>query len=576
MSPDLTLPIVADEHRKAKLSASAGGLVRRAPWDIAAILLIGVVAELLVHPAVDFPSNDDWVYGLAVKQILSTGIFAAPSPTLPDLVLQAYWGALFCLPFGFSFVALRISTLVLAAAGLVATYAFCREIGGSRGSARVLVLTLALDPLYFYLANSFMTDVPHVAMMAASLWAFARGMRRGNKRWIGAAIGIALATILVRQFAIVLVLALCVAWAAEQRWSRRSVIVSICVLAFGMAEHLGFQYWLVHSGRTPHAIVEITRDIYPPLTLSLVPFMAVHGFALLQYLGLMLAPIYLATGFASARQAVASRPAITIAILACVSFGEAMVLRMPEISLPNYGNILQPYGVGPLSLRDTVLAIHQPIIPAPLVAGWAAARALGIVVAAAIAVDFAELIRSFLMTVRDRRMEWRTILPLVLIGGYGAGVLLMTAVHGAFDRYLLSLFLPLAMVAVFKSGAVIRGRGWAVAAALVLAVFAGFSVAAVHDYLVFQRGRLAASDALEATGVPARDIEGGYEYDGFRTLRADYQQAPGTSVWWHTQYPYVITTGPLPGYVVDARYDYRRWLTGENATIMAMKRADLR
>jgi hypothetical protein len=56
------------------------------------------------------------------------------------LIAQVLWGALFTLPFGFSFLALRVSTAVLGAVGIVASYFLLREL---RASA------LALNPLYF-------------------------------------------------------------------------------------------------------------------------------------------------------------------------------------------------------------------------------------------------------------------------------------------------------------------------------------------------------------------------------------------------------------------------------------------
>lgn len=64
----------------------------------------------LVVPVGDFPLNDGRVYGLAVRSIFETGRFALPSPASANVFAQAYWGARFCLPFGFSFTALLVAT----------------------------------------------------------------------------------------------------------------------------------------------------------------------------------------------------------------------------------------------------------------------------------------------------------------------------------------------------------------------------------------------------------------------------------------------------------------------------------
>ena len=70
--------------------------------NILIIIAIWTVMVIVVNPLGNFPLNDDWVYGLAVKSILEKGDFRLPSPAHANLFFQAFWGALFCLPFGFS------------------------------------------------------------------------------------------------------------------------------------------------------------------------------------------------------------------------------------------------------------------------------------------------------------------------------------------------------------------------------------------------------------------------------------------------------------------------------------------
>ena len=47
---------------------------------------------------------------------------------------QAYWGALFCIPSGFSLIALRISTLVIAGLGVASLDGVIREDGSSKNN----------------------------------------------------------------------------------------------------------------------------------------------------------------------------------------------------------------------------------------------------------------------------------------------------------------------------------------------------------------------------------------------------------------------------------------------------------
>ena len=154
---------------------------RKADWICALLLVfIWVLAALLVNPVGDFPLNDDWAYGFAVRSLVETGHLRLSGWTATNLIAQVPWGALFCLPFGFSFTALRLSTLVLGLIGVLATYGLLREARASAWLALFGSLVLAFSPIYFALSYTFMTDVPFTAVATASSWLLLRGLRRDS------------------------------------------------------------------------------------------------------------------------------------------------------------------------------------------------------------------------------------------------------------------------------------------------------------------------------------------------------------------------------------------------------------
>jgi hypothetical protein len=63
-------------------------------------------------------------------------------------VAQILWGSLFCLPFGFSFTALRVSTWLLAVGGLCGLYLLLRELEVSRRDAILGTATLGVYPVF--------------------------------------------------------------------------------------------------------------------------------------------------------------------------------------------------------------------------------------------------------------------------------------------------------------------------------------------------------------------------------------------------------------------------------------------
>ncbi len=205
----------------------------------------------LANPIGDFPLNDDWVYGLAVKSILELGEFRLPSPASSNLFAQAYWGALFCLPFGFSFTALRLSTLTLGLLGIWAMFGTLRELGVGRRFALFAAALVAGNPLYFALANTFMTDVPFFAVAAGSLYFLVRWSVRMDGRDALLGLLLSMIAILIRQAGIVIAMGFAIAYVVKRGVGLRTIAVATIPVLIGIGLHFGFQAWLSHADRTP-------------------------------------------------------------------------------------------------------------------------------------------------------------------------------------------------------------------------------------------------------------------------------------------------------------------------------------
>jgi branched-subunit amino acid transport protein len=185
---------------------------------IIGISLAWIAMILVVNPVGDFPLNDDWVYGGAAQSLLSGTGFRIPGPTITDIIAQAVWGAAFCIPFGFSYTALRVSTLTLGLVGLWFFHALQRENGVNPRLAWAATAALAVYPHWLDLANSFMTDVPFAALMVAALYFLVRFLRDNSWPGLLAGLLISIAAILTRQVGVAILLAFAVANALKYRW----------------------------------------------------------------------------------------------------------------------------------------------------------------------------------------------------------------------------------------------------------------------------------------------------------------------------------------------------------------------
>src|SRR6266481_12743 len=100
--------------------------------DLGVIAAFWTLSVFLVNPIGNFPLNDDWAMGKTVNHLLEAGTYRPSGWTGMPLITQILWGALFCIPNGFSFTALRFSTLTLSLAGIAATYYLVRQSGKPR------------------------------------------------------------------------------------------------------------------------------------------------------------------------------------------------------------------------------------------------------------------------------------------------------------------------------------------------------------------------------------------------------------------------------------------------------------
>ncbi|MFA6923150.1 MAG: hypothetical protein WC223_02755 [Bacteroidales bacterium] len=89
------------------------------------ILFFWIISIFFANPTGEFPLNDDWCYSKSLLNLVENGKFINYSSNSVTFITQFLWGYLFCIPFGFSFVALRISTVVMALTGLIFFYKIC-------------------------------------------------------------------------------------------------------------------------------------------------------------------------------------------------------------------------------------------------------------------------------------------------------------------------------------------------------------------------------------------------------------------------------------------------------------------
>ncbi|MBN1994487.1 MAG: glycosyltransferase family 39 protein [Anaerolineae bacterium] len=531
-----------------------------------------ILAVIIVNPYGHFPLNDDWSYGQTVKRLVEEGSFRPTGWTTMPLLTHTLWGALFCLPDGFSFTALRFSTLWLALTGILGTYLLLKQVGDSRYLAVTGALVMAANPIYFALSHTFMTDVPFATFTVFATLFLIRRLQVESNFYLVLGTLFASGAILCRQLGLVVPIAFAFVFLLKHGFSRSTLMRAAAPLLAGWSALWGFEYWLKTSVGLPSLYnFKIERLLEKLLGNPGTLLLAVSGnlLKILIYLGLFLLPLVLLL-FCMPGWFRFIRSRVLFIILAITA---SLVVCEAKQPMPLARNVLTSGGIGPVTLRDVyILELpHAPILPA---AFWWAITVLGIVGGGMIVVYIFSVTAALFgssdgLKSNNDRFLLTFLLSACLI------YCLPIVISGFFDRYLLPLA-PLLAAVLAISMRTLQSRPqpiWTTLALLLICLYASFSIAATHDYLAWNRTRWVALQTLMTNDhLPPAEIDGGFEFNGWYLYYADYVPDPSKSWWWVHNDRYLVTMGPVAGYELVRQYSFQRWLPPEPGYIFILRR----
>ncbi len=529
------------------------------------IIAASVAVALLVGTGGNFPLSDDWSYYHSVRVLCEEGRMEFLPWTGASLVFQTFYGAALCKLFGLSYTMLRISTLVLAAGGVVGFFLLLRAAGLSAPFVILAVVSFGLDPLYVNQAFTFMTDVPAAVFAVWAAYFYLRGLSENRIVLVLIASCLAAACLLIRQHGIFLAAAASLAAllaAGEQTSERRiadRIRVAVAAGAVPLVALGAYLFWIFALQDTPSGLQNKVREAaaFTPLGVGNAAFRG------LEYLGLLLAPLAAALLPAVYRhQRSATLTAIVIAaVLAAVLFFSEGVL------MPSLTNVIYDFGLGPLSLRDNQFLALPPI--------GQLGNGFRVVLTVVSVVSLGVLSVAWALGLARLRDVRSGFLWLAF-----AALFLGSLIHARFyfDRYLI-IVIPFAIAAAASAFPDTSPRALPF---LIAALLGWYAVAGTHDYMSWNRVRFDALADLEAQGVGPKSIDGGFEYNAERfaaamgTWPTNEEAIPGQphtkkSWWWVHDDEYIVSFAELPGYDVNRRLAYSRWLLPGDGELLVLE-----
>ena len=496
----------------SETSSPARSLIRPAKRSLDGLLCSGLflVCYLAAWPFAEMGFVDDWSYVKTAEVFARTGHMVYNGFATPMLGWLMVWGALPIRLFGFSFTAVKLSTLPLALATVFLFHAVLLRFGLTRRNAILGTLTLALSPLLLPLAASYMTDVPGLLVILLGLYGCQRALAASSSAasiaWLAFAAGSSVAGGTARQIAWLgaLVMVPSAAWILRKR---RGVVPAAALLWVGsLGGVIGCLRWFA---RQPYSV--------PEAIFSSAPLGSGHGIVsvAIQYAGAFLCLLLLLFPLlaASLARPPRLRPA-TLLLFASVLVFWAVFQWQAGWTLPWIPHLL----VSEFCAARTAVMSPPAVQSLELPAAGRIAVSLLVVCAALFVV--AQLRRARRDGAGLRKMDdWPQVLWLVCPFAAAYLVLLLPRALYAnlYDRYLLGL-MPLAIILLVRAYQQWVAPRLPAICVVTLAVYAALAVAGTHDWFGWQRARLAAIAELRASGVPRTTIQGGFEYDGWTQI----------------------------------------------------------
>ena len=489
-----------------------------------------LVCELISRPFVNIGIGDDWPYILMVQKLAATGHVVYNGWAAPMLGWQLYLGAAFVKLFGFSFTAVRMSTLLVAVALAFLLQRTLVLAGISERNATIGTLALVLSPLYLLLSVTFESDIQGLFAIVLCLYGCLRALQAATTRAAIAWLCFAVLTNAIcgtsRQIAWLGIMVMVPSTVWLLRAQRRVFVAGVAATLAGALFIFVCLHWLRHQ---PYVVtVPLLWGTFP---VRHIFWQLMDTFLDVPFLLLPVAALFLP-------QIRKSSPRV----LALMFLGYLVVAVHPRhthifLLEPTAGDWVGVHGIFENHKLNGTPPIFLPT---------------GVQVLLTI-LSFGGLLGLIASLLRSRRtppavdssaaVSWRQLGVLFVPFAIAYTFLLMIRSEGwIFDRYLLGLLVITLLCLIRYYQERIQPR-LPVASVVMVGIVAIYGIAVTHNTFALYRARLALAAELRTDGVPDTSVDNGWEYNlGVELQHSDFINNPGIVVPAHAYVP----TPPLP------------------------------
>lgn len=528
---------------------------------IGILLLVWAIVELLIFPIGEFPLNDDWCYAIPVRDLINGEKLRIVNWGSMTLLTQIGWGYLFSTIFGFSFLTLRISVIVLGIIGSIHLYLLIENATKNKSIGIFFALLFLLNPLQISLSNTFMTDIPFCTFSIVSLF-YIKKMYDTNFdiKYVFLVNILLISTILLRQLG----LFICIGMFCSVFWmkEKKHIFYAILPLVLGIIILNIYEHWLVISGNSTNNYYN-TKSLIADI-LGKIPqmfFQLFHRLGLsFQYIGVALLPIVLPQAYYYVKNIKYEKWKITIPF-----FIVFLIPIIRAISDFPYGNVLMTNALGSKVLYDIFLFKYYDTQNNAI--STLVFKLLGFIGGISLLISLLKLFFSTETKIRKNE-PFETVIIFSILAYFG----LLVSAPAYFDRYCLPMFFLFLILFSFRINTItlLKYNAFAI---LYFVILTTFSILTTKDYFRWNRIKKQAFDeVLNTEKLTPEQIHAGIDY----TMWLTYEHKNAST--WKEKFdlgnqPYIIAfTKNISPFTVYKSYPYKRTYLPSNDTIFVLKR----
>lgn len=527
------------------------------------LLVVFLLMEVIANPLGEFALNDDWSYAKSVETLSLEGSYDIGYWPAMTLISHVLWGFLFTKVFGFSFTVLRVSVITLSFIALLVTEKLVFNLTGNKKTSLYAALLLLVNPLFFSLSNTFMTDATFLAFCVFSLYFYERFFTTDHNKHLLPAFLMSLLALFTRQLAIVFPAVFALVAFGQMLFKKQNRFYPFVFSVFALAISIGLIYlyeqWIFKTmvdWASYQGIFFTKRKIEFDWAYFYNALESRTGLCLL-YAGLCLFPVVLFRSFLILKAFTRSK--IWPALL-CLSIAIYTVYVI--IGMFPFGNVLYNCGLGIETTIDTLQ------LKTNLGHGQSDLFVLVLKIVSIVGIVFFMLrtfsIRRFVLLQRLRGLESMFPLFAGLVLVFYTMVVCLSSAY--FDRY--ALFFSFCWMLLFFIQSRNDGPVGSVNY-IPLVVVALFSVFATKDYFNYNRKKEEAISYLQKVEmVSPEKIHGGFEYFMWNY----YKDGVGFPMWDAKNSDYLVTFVPVENYHRIANFPYHRYIPSKTDTIFVLEK----